>query len=380
MAVSTRSKWTKVEPSYEPSSPGVCDVITSESFPVIEFALLSPRTTSPTDSSSTADAARRERAPGRRVWRATAASLTLSLFCLFPTLVGCDDKPKELPPTAPSASGGQGELPKELYLPTGGSGSFADLPILPPRACPQEMVLVAGRVCVDRYEVTLFDRSSQLALSPHYPPTELAGRLYATWVKASEKPVGRLGLLPLPELPNIQRLGVAEPAARAQPGVLPQGYLSRVSAERACHGAGKRLCTEEEWLTACRGEKHTNFPYGDTYREGRCNVRRASHPARILHGDASRNHLDPRLGLTADDEGPLLRKTGETPACKSVWGEDAIFDMVGNIDEWVSSPEPTFLGGFFSRATTAGCMARIASHESTYLDYSLGTRCCKSLE
>lgn len=23
----------------------------------------------------------------------------------------------------------------------------------------------------------------------------------------------------------------------------------------------------------------------------------------------------------------LLRKTGETPECKSVWGQDAIFDM-----------------------------------------------------
>ena len=55
---------------------------------------------------------------------------------------------------------------------------------------------------------------------------------------------------------------------------------------------------------------------------------RASHPAVLLYGDASKNHLDPRLNLTEDAAGSLLRKTGATASCASVWGEDAIYDMV----------------------------------------------------
>lgn len=336
------------------------------------------RTISPTDSSSTADAVSGpSRAPTQR--RLPSALFAIPIAA-FTSLLGCEDKSSN-PDERAEATGGLPEpAPEPLYIPSETESPFADLPVVSRRLCPEEMVLVAGRFCVDRYEVTLVDRSSLVSLSPHYPPTELAARLHATWSKPRKDPVGRLGLLALPELPElpgVQVSGSAEPTARSVAGVLPQGYLSRSTAESACQNAGKRLCTEDEWLTACRGERHTNFPYGDSYREGRCNVRRSSHPARLLHGDASKNHLDPRLGLTADHEGPLLKKTGESAECRSVWGDDAIYDMVGNIDEWVMSPRPTFLGGFFSRATTAGCMARIASHESTYFDYSLGTRCCK---
>jgi hypothetical protein len=106
-------------------------------------------------------------------------------------------------------------------------------------------------------------------------------------------------------------------------------------------------------------------------------VHRESHPAKLLHGDASRNHLDPRLGLAYDDDGPLLNSTGESTQCVSRWGSDAVYDMVGNVDEWIGDPSGAFLGGFFSRATKDGCSASIDSHDPGYLDYSLGTRCCK---
>ncbi|HEY8945757.1 MAG TPA: hypothetical protein VIM73_15915, partial [Polyangiaceae bacterium] len=102
-----------------------------------------------------------------------------------------------------------------------------------------------------------------------------------------------------------------------------------------------------------------------------------SHPAGVLHRDASREHRDPRLNLVADAEGPLLRKTGETPTCRSEWGSDAVFDMVGNVDEWVA--DGSFVGGFYARATREGCDARISSHAREYFDYSLGARCCRSL-
>src|SRR5947208_2969810 len=78
---------------------------------------------------------------------------------------------------------------------------------------------------------------------------------------------------------------------------LPSGYVSGLDARRACEAAGKRLCRETEWVTACRGEEQTAFPYGASYRQDSCNVFREDHPARLLHGSASRGHLDPRLNL-----------------------------------------------------------------------------------
>ena len=39
----------------------------------------------------------------------------------------------------------------------------------------------------------------------------------------------------------------------------------------------------------------------------------------------------------------------------------------------------SFVGGFYARATREGCDARISSHAREYFDYSLGTRCCRSL-
>ena len=148
-------------------------------------------------------------------------------------------------------------------------------------------------------------------------------------------------------------------------------------AAEACARSGKRLCTREEWVFACRGERQTQYPYGDGYRAGVCNVFRGEHPAQILHDNASAGHSDPRLGLVEARDGPLLRPTGATRKCASRWGNDAAYDMVGNVDEWIDDPEGTFVGGFFSRGTKEGCSAIVSTHPYTYWDYSTGVRCCR---
>ena len=102
------------------------------------------------------------------------------------------------------------------------------------------------------------------------------------------------------------------------------------------------------------------------------------HPAYILHGNSSIGHTDPRLNLVVErGVDPLLRLTGATPSCASRWNDDdSLFDMVGNLDEWIDDESGRFVGGFYARMTTMGCEARITSHSPSYYDYSLGTRCC----
>ncbi len=234
--------------------------------------------------------------------------------------------------------------------------------------------------CVDRWEVSTIDKKSGQPLSPYYPPEQRWLKyVYDSW----ESLRWRVGpesarSMPLPELSPLQRSLKYQPLAVSRPGKVPQAYLSYYSAKRLCERAGKRLCTDVEWETACKGEQQTRFPYGNEFRKAPCNVGRTFHPAAILHGMASSGHLDPRLNLLMiDGEVPVVREGGASQGCASKWGDDAIYDMVGNLDEWVDDEQGTFRGGFYARRVTVGCESRISSHSATYFDYSIGGRCCK---
>lgn len=250
-------------------------------------------------------------------------------------------------------------------------------------ACPTEMVLVpvaGGQFCVDRYEVAARDKRTAELLSPYYPPeANMLGRIYNLWENLRHT-VGddSVRSMPLPALSMLQKNGNYTPKAVSEAAVVPQAYLSYYSAKRMCEAAGKRLCTEQEWTTACRGERNTQFPYGPTYQAGSCNVGSYLHPAAILHGLSSSGHLDPRLNLLLiAGDAPVLRETGSTQTCVSRWGSDAVFDMVGNLDEWVEHEKGVFKGAFYARGSKIGCDAVVGNHSHTYFDYSTGTRCCR---
>jgi sulfatase modifying factor 1 len=300
------------------------------------------------------------------------------------TLLGCSRVDEPSPPPAKAASAVVAEPPpRVLFLPDAAplpSPPVAGRPPIHSGRCAADMVDVSGRFCVDRYEATLSDSGTGRLLTQFYYPTpELTRREYEHWQRPKPEMSTALGaILPVPA-PQEWELSATrfDPVASSVPDVVPHGYLSGRTAERACANAGKRLCRIDEWITACRGQQNRKFPYGEQYVEGACNVCRATHPARALHGNASLGHLDPRLNLVTEDGDPLLRKTGATPRCKSEWGNDAVYDMVGNLDEWIDDPEGTFVGGFFSRSTHEGCDSIIEVHDYTYYDYSLGVRCCK---
>ena len=55
-----------------------------------------------------------------------------------------------------------------------------------------------------------------------------------------------------------------------------------------------------------------------------------------------------------------------------------VYDMVGNIHEWVDDPAGTFQGGYYLdvEQNGDGCGYRTDAHNVTYHDYSTGFRCC----
>jgi formylglycine-generating enzyme len=301
------------------------------------------------------------------------------------SLVGCErsnsDSTAEAGPSAAASVHPAPRRPAVLYLPDGGDAVLgADGEARPSGAplgsgrCAPEMVDVAGRFCIDRFEATLVDARLGRPISPYFAPSR-AEALGALRMFEDRRPAGAP---PFPLLPPWQREEPFAVRADSKQGVVPNGYVSGLAAAKACEAASKRLCSLTEWQEACRGEQRRKFPYGEQYEAGACNVAREAHPAHVLYGDASIHHLDPRLNLVEGTEGPLLRRTGATPRCKSDWAGDAAYDLVGNLDEWVAEPSGMFAGGFYARATVEGCDARISQHPPEYYDYSVGVRCCRS--
>jgi hypothetical protein len=298
---------------------------------------------------------------------------------------GCDGCGRR-PPEPVADAGAPADAAADATTEDAGADASAALPPVdagppPEPTCPREMVRVAHRFCIDRYEDEVVDQDSGRPLSPYYPPDhKLAAFIEKLWGRerfTMGDPEAQA--IPLPLLPAWEKSSAFVPKAVSLKNVVPQGYTSGVLAAEACKNAGKRLCTIDEWRSACRGERDKPFPYGDgdRYVAGKCNIFREAHPAMVLHDNPSIGHTDPRLNEVRWKNRPLLRKTGETSECYSVWGDDGVADMVGNIDEWIDDPEGTFLGGFYSRSKKDGCDSTVSTHAFEYYDYSTGIRCCR---
>jgi len=247
-----------------------------------------------------------------------------------------------------------------------GDGGVAAEPE-PPPPCPAEMAHV-GRFCIDRYEAHLVVVAPDGKEAPH---------------------------------PHFSRPpeGVAV-QARSAPNVFPQAYISRVEAKAACQAAGKRLCHWLEWRRACQGRRWLRYPYSNAARRGACNVGK-DHllPALFGHDAGAWKYEDHFNSPQLSQEPGFLARTGAHPECES---PDGVFDMVGNLHEWVADmvtesfverieKEPVsrndqpwvvgngmFLGGFYSTTNEhgPGCHFTTMAHEPSYHDYSTGFRCC----
>jgi formylglycine-generating enzyme len=286
---------------------------------------------------------------------------------------------------APPAFPPESLLAAELAARPPGGGAPRQLRrVITASGCTADMVAVAGRFCIDRFEAATVDDVEERPLSPFHPPwAPLAAAVQGRWQKRLAE--GKAGSnAELARLEPFQTEDRWRPRAISARFVVPQGYVNRPLAATACASAGKRLCTEEEWRTACRGEDDTKFPYGQEYQGGVCNIFREAHPALVLYGVISGPLDDPRLNRVGFQGRMLLQKTGDLDACKSRWGDDAAYDMVGNLDEWVASSDSSdvvYRGGFYARDSKEGCDYRNDHHRregGSYFNFSTGFRCCDS--
>ncbi|MEE2750113.1 MAG: thioredoxin domain-containing protein [Myxococcota bacterium] len=148
---------------------------------------------------------------------------------------------------------------------------------------------------------------------------------------------------------------------------VPALRVSFYEAQEACEAAGKRMCTEQEWVTTCQGalalDDNNNGGFADDMIEG------TAYPYADFH-DRSRcwdGRKDPKFR-------PVY--TGEMPGCVS---RDGVYDMTGNVEEWVgTSPEDAVLlgGAWDTTKDHARCYRRNATYGPGYSSQRTGFRCC----
>jgi sulfatase modifying factor 1 len=210
--------------------------------------------------------------------------------------------------------------------------------------CPPNMASV-GKFCIDRYEASLVE------ILPN----------------GDERPFDSFTLAQ----GHVVR-------AVSERGVFPHGYVSEVQAKDACARSGKRLCKPDEWRKACMGPSPTTFGYGNTRVSGRCNDHGTSPMLSVMQVRVDRPWTwtydkmnDPRLNQAPS----TLARTGEHASCTNGYG---VYDMVGNLHEWVDDPDGTFQGGYYldTHVNGDGCTYRTTAHGASYHDYSTGFRCC----
>ena len=156
-------------------------------------------------------------------------------------------------------------------------------------------------------------------------------------------------------------------------GRQPWSNVTKEEAEASCEkiGTGWRLCTAAEWQDLCNSANNTTFPYGGTYAPQTCNGYDYTKAA-----------------------GVTTLATGAATACisdPSSATNDELYDMSGNVKEWVLSTTTTtgpyeMRGGAYDIAsftvggvTTAPglqCDASIPAPTTAVRLPSVGFRCC----
>jgi formylglycine-generating enzyme required for sulfatase activity len=228
-----------------------------------------------------------------------------------------------------------------------------------------------GTYGIDALEVTLSDYQTWLATKP-----SLAGqRAECTWNDSYEITVASQAALAAGAKLDP---GCTPDILRALPSDGPVVCMDFCDAAAYCASLHKRMCgkigggslsvaypdalpaidaAESEWFRACTGGDQRAYPYGNDYRLGACN-----------------------------DANSWPVKVGSHPGCEG--GAAGLFDMSGNVSEWVDecaaggsgAPSDNCLnrgGAFFSKPDALRCDARQFIYRGS-VSSTTGFRCCGS--
>jgi hypothetical protein len=218
-------------------------------------------------------------------------------------------------------------------------------------ACPGSMRLVRGRH-FDDVEHLCIDWKKDIKRCWAYHPG---------FTIAHGDPTSMRFCMDVYEAPNEQ-------------GKKPLVMRSFPEAARWCADRGKRLCSEHEWETACESGDERPWLYGWKVDKTACNSDkswRAFDEHKLQGGGEAAQKEVERLWQGAP--------SGEYTSCRTTHG---VHDLMGNVEEWVTSSRPrkfrgVLMGGFWAKPWT-GCRGTNDAHEPTHFRfYEVGFRCCQ---
>jgi formylglycine-generating enzyme required for sulfatase activity len=163
-------------------------------------------------------------------------------------------------------------------------------------------------------------------------------------------------------------------------GELPFSLQTAYDGESWCAVRGKRLCTQDEWVRACEGSGGRRFPYGSEHRASACNDDR-------LWIEVQWKALAKWPAPEATEEATRLYQADMSGARVACVSEDGVYDLTGNVAEWVRrsgpSPRPGFdhvLKGCYwagcYHEPQPNCTFANRAHASSFRTYEAGFRCC----
>lgn len=168
------------------------------------------------------------------------------------------------------------------------------------------------------------------------------------------------------------------------PGAKPLVMQTADEAEAYCERHKKRLCTEDEWISACEGGERRAYPYGGDHEEARCNddkVWRQVNEAVLARWPSSE-------AKAHNDSLYQAARSGTKKRCVSRYG---VYDLTGNVEEWVrrtraghSHDYAHILKGCYWAGCYGGgkptCLSSNAAHGPGFRFYETGFRCCKDAQ
>ncbi len=221
----------------------------------------------------------------------------------------------------------------------------------PDPSCPNDMRLVTG---------THFEDVEHYCLDPRKDTRDTHCYAYAEGISALFGATSDISVcMDQFEAPNKK-------------GTDPYVMQSYKGGKKWCEERGKRMCSEQEWETACEGPDFRALSYGWSVDKKICN---SDKQWRKVDFDVFN-----KGGKPAEEESRRLWQgapSGRYVDCVSPFG---IFDMQGNVEEWVTSRTTrkfpgSLMGGFWAKPWT-GCRGTNDAHQPSFMFYETGFRCC----
>jgi formylglycine-generating enzyme required for sulfatase activity len=135
-------------------------------------------------------------------------------------------------------------------------------------------------------------------------------------------------------------------------------------------------------MRACNGASARPYPYGGSYQASRCNDTKQWKPPKW-------EKLARYPNDTATAEADRLYQADPSGTRESCVSEDGVFDLTGNVAEWVRRTYPTqknyshvikgcFWSGCF-HTREVSCAFKNPAHPGDFRSYEVGFRCCSEV-